>query len=285
MDITNSKSMNQTKTKIEIKNLTKIYHRGEIKVNALNNLSANFNSGEISVIIGASGCGKTTLLNSIGRFVNINSGSIIINDKNIAEFDESQIDEYHNKEIGFVFQFFNLIPELTAHENVELPLEIAKYSVEEKKNRVDELFRVIGLENRKDHFPNELSGGEQQRIGIAMALANNPEIILCDEPTGELDSKSKKEIMKLLRSIIETSPEKSILIVSHDNDMRYIADKIYHIRDGIISYIEETGPENKHLYEKFINDDKPNSIYHAEIEREIKETIYFLQEKLKNLAN
>jgi putative ABC transport system ATP-binding protein len=245
---TNNKSNNNTympqnpsvegesKLKITIDDAIKIYKRGKIEVVALRGLNCTFNKGEITVIMGPSGCGKTTLLNLIGGLDRLNSGNIIVDGQNICHLSDNELEKYRRHKIGFVFQFLNLIPELTAEENILLPLELSGTLTKERREFVNELLNIVGLEDRKVHRPDELSGGEQQRISVAAALANNPDIVLCDEPTGELDSQSKHVVFGLLRSIIERFPEKAIIIVSHDPDLKQIADKMYYIRDGAISH-------------------------------------------------
>ena len=226
----------ESQPKITIDDAIKIYKRGKIEVVALRGLNCTFNQGEITVIMGPSGCGKTTLLNLIGGLDRLNSGNIIVDGQNICHLSDNQLEKYRRNKIGFVFQFLNLIPELTAEENIVLPLELSGTLTKERKKFISELLNIVGLEDRKIHRPDELSGGEQQRISVAAALANNPDIVLCDEPTGELDSQSKNVVLGLLRSVIERFPEKAIIIVSHDPDLKRIADKMYYIRDGAISH-------------------------------------------------
>ncbi|MHA1889062.1 MAG: ATP-binding cassette domain-containing protein [Promethearchaeota archaeon] len=282
---TAKKNQNEVKNepKVILKEITKVYQRGKVKVTAINKLSAEFFPGEISLIIGPSGCGKTTLLKSIAGMIEISAGSIEVYGRLIQEMNEKELDIYRAKELGYVFQFFNLIPELTVRDNIELPLEIANFPKNQRQKRVEELLKIIELENRQNHYPDELSGGQQQKVAIAMALANNPRLILCDEPTGELDSSSKKKIMQLLHSIIQKFPEKTIIIVSHDNEMRYLADRIFHIRDGMISYIEVLKDYEKQKLHEFLLGNISISETQDEIETEIKETIYFLSEKLKKI--
>ncbi|QEE14374.1 ABC transporter ATP-binding protein [Promethearchaeum syntrophicum] len=226
----------EAQPKIIIDDAIKIYKRGKIEVVALRGLNCTFNQGEITVIMGPSGCGKTTLLNLIGGLDRPNSGNIIVDGQNICHLSDNELEKYRRNKIGFVFQFLNLIPELTAEENIILPLELSGTLTKERKEFVKELLNIVGLEDRVVHRPDELSGGEQQRISVAAALANNPDVVLCDEPTGELDSQSKNVVFGLLRSIIERFPKKSIIIVSHDPDLKQIADKMYYIRDGAISH-------------------------------------------------
>ncbi len=226
----------QSEGLLQIDDAIKIYKRGKIEVVALRGLTCDFKAGEITVIMGPSGCGKTTLLNMIGGLDRLNSGKIIVNGEDIAQYTDNQVEQYRRKKIGFVFQFMNLIPELTAEENILLPLELSKTLTPQTAQFVDSLLEIVGLTDRKTHRPDELSGGEQQRVSIAAALANNPDIILCDEPTGELDTDSKRVIMALLRSVIEQFPGKTMIIVSHDSELKEIADRMYYIRDGAISH-------------------------------------------------
>lgn len=268
---------------LEIKNLSKIYTRGEIKVNALNNFSAKFKPGEISLIIGPSGCGKTTLLNILAGITDRSSGNMILNGKDLLSFSEKDWDDYRLNYLGYIAQFFNLLPELTAEENISFPLKLKKKKAKEITIIVEKYLKLVGLTDRSNHYPSELSGGEQQRIAIAMALAKNPEILICDEPTGELDSVSKKEIMRLFRTIIKEFPEKIIIIVSHDPNMRYIADRIFYIKDGKISYIESPEFTDKDNFQLYLEDKLENKYGNDEIKHEIQETIYYLTEKLKDI--
>jgi putative ABC transport system ATP-binding protein len=210
--------------------------QGKIEVVALSGLTCDFNLGEITVIMGPSGCGKTTLLNMIGGLDTLDSGNIFIGDKDITQLTSKKVEMYRKDLIGFVFQFSSLISELTAQENIELPITLTSGMSPKKKQYISELLDIVDLTDRKNHRPDELSGGEQQRVGVAAALANDPDIILCDEPTGELDSLTKVKIMNLLRDVIMQYPNKAMVIVSHDPDMRQIADKLYYIRDGKISH-------------------------------------------------
>lgn len=221
---------------VRVHDAIKIYKRGSIEVVALRGLSCEFLKGEITVIMGPSGCGKTTLLNMIGGLDRLSSGKIWVNEQEITNLTNPQLESYRREKVGFVFQFMNLLPELNATENITLPLEFSGKLTPEKKIYVAQLLETVGLKERQTHRPDQLSGGEQQRIGVAAALANNPELILCDEPTGELDSESKLVIMDLLRKLITQFPQKAMIIVSHDPDMRAIADRLYYIKDGRISF-------------------------------------------------
>jgi len=221
---------------VRVYDAIKIYKRGSIEVVALRGLSCEFLKGEITVIMGPSGCGKTTLLNMIGGLDRLSSGKIWINGQEISNLSNPQLETYRREKVGFVFQFMNLIPELNATENITLPLEFSGKLTPEKQAYIAQLLETVGLKERQIHRPDQLSGGEQQRIGVAAALANNPDLILCDEPTGELDSESKLVVMELLRKMITQFPQKAMIIVSHDPDMKAIADKVYYIKDGRISF-------------------------------------------------
>ncbi|MHA1585055.1 MAG: ABC transporter ATP-binding protein [Promethearchaeota archaeon] len=282
--------------RIRVDDAIKIYKRGKIEVVALRGLSAEFYPGEIALIMGPSGSGKTTLLNSIGALDHLNSGKIIIDNQfDITQFTDNDLEKFRRDRIGFVFQTLNLIPELTAAENVLLPLELSGNLNKEKKEFVHKLLNLVGLEARKKHRPDELSGGEQQRIGVATALANNPDIILCDEPTGELDSHSKKVIMDLLRSIITQFPNKTMIIVSHDPELKVIADRMYYIRDGDISHkfdkdeMDALRAEQVSLEgQNGLNADltyKPSNPQEAQnaVLMELREISHFVKEKIDNI--
>lgn len=222
---------------IQIQDLIKIYKQGELEVQALRGISCSFNQGEIAVIMGPSGCGKTTLLNILGGISTFTAGRVIIETVgDIGKFSPKQRTEFRRKKIAYVFQNNNLVPNLTAWENVLFPYEILHKVDKGKLKDVNATLEFVGLLDRKDHFPNELSGGEQQRTCIAAALVKDVDIILCDEPTGELDSKSKQQLMKLFQQVITKYPTKVIIIVSHDPEFKLIADKFFYIRDGTISH-------------------------------------------------
>ena len=272
--------------KIKIDDAIKIYKRGKIEVVALRGLNCEFNQGEITVIMGPSGCGKTTLLNMIGGLDRLNSGKILVDGQNICHFTDKELEKYRRNKIGFIFQFLNLIPELTAEENILLPLELSGNLTKERREFIKELLKIVGLEDRVTHRPDELSGGEQQRISVAAALANNPEIILCDEPTGELDSQSKNVVMGLLRSVIERFPEKAIIIVSHDPELKQIADRMYYIRDGVISH-HFSKEELKELKNKSSEDpdfstQDPNRAQEIAL-LELRELSHIINEKIKKI--
>ncbi|MHA1520123.1 MAG: ABC transporter ATP-binding protein [Promethearchaeota archaeon] len=274
---------------LQIDDAIKIYKRGKIEVVALRGLTCDFKAGEITVIMGPSGCGKTTLLNMIGGLDRLNSGKIIVNGEDIAQYNDYQVEQYRRKKIGFVFQFMNLIPELTAEENILLPLELSGKLTSEKIQFVHSLLEIVGLTDRKTHRPDELSGGEQQRVSVAAALANNPDIILCDEPTGELDTDSKQVIMELLRSVIEQFPGKTMIIVSHDPELKAIADRMYYIRDGMISH-KFSKEDLRELNGESQTDDGLSTFRPVDLNRvnemallELREVDYFIREKIEKI--
>lgn len=227
------------KVNIRCQNIYKIFRQGKLEVVALKAVNLNIYAGEIVVIMGPSGSGKTTLLNCISGMDQVTAGQIFIRGFDITRMKDEGIQKILQNEIGIVFQFFNLIPSLTAEGNVELPMTIAKKSSKYKKERVSELIAEIGLEKRKHHRPFTLSGGEKQRVAIAMAFANDPTIILADEPTGNLDSVSSEQVLDIFRQFIKKNPDKSIIIVTHNPMIRKIADRTLIIKDGQI--IRELG--------------------------------------------
>ena len=233
---------------IRIKGLIKIYKRKEIETTALRGLSLDIQKGKITVLMGPSGCGKTTLLNIIGGISYPSSGIVIVEGQEISRFSEAQLENYRRDKISYIFQQMNLIPSMKILENITFALEYTNRYDEEAKHRVNEIIKFIGIQEKLKHYPDELSGGEQQRATLAAALAKNSSIILCDEPTGELDSDSKIKVMELLKLINKKYPEKSIIVVSHDPDFKLIADQVFYIRDGKISY--EESPEKLHALQQ-----------------------------------
>ncbi len=215
------------------KDLIKVYRTGRSEVIALRGLDATIGAGEIVAVAGPSGCGKTTLLNLIGGIDRPTAGSIRVNGDNIVDFSEAELVRYRRDRVGLVFQFFNLVPTLTARENVELPMRLAGKQGGERRNRARELLELVGLAERSVHKPDELSGGEQQRVAIAVALANDPPLILADEPTGELDTKTGQEILDLFGRL-RGDLHKTVIIVTHDMRVARITDRILHIEDGKI---------------------------------------------------
>jgi ABC-type lipoprotein export system ATPase subunit len=221
-------------SKIVIKDLMRVYKTGKSEVIALRGLNLNVNEGEIVTIMGPSGCGKTTLLNLIGGLDRPTAGSIIVDGKNIINFSDNDLVKYRRDNIGFVFQFFNLVPSLTAYENIELPMRLAGKSASLRKERVNELLKLVNMKERAHHKPDELSGGEQQRIALATALANDPQVILADEPTGELDTKTGREVLALFKTLRDKY-NKTEIIVTHDMRVSEFADRSLTIIDGLIT--------------------------------------------------
>lgn len=213
---------------IRVEGLSKEYQLGEIKVNALTDATFDINEGEFVVILGPSGSGKSTLLNIIGGMDTATSGKAFLKEKEITAMNEGQLTEYRKNNVGFVFQFYNLMPNLTAEENIELSTEIS-----ENPLKIEEVLEAIGLLERRDHFPSQLSGGEQQRISIARAIAKNPDIILCDEPTGALDFTTGITVLALLKKLNEEM-NKTVIVITHNSAIADMADRVIKLRSGRI---------------------------------------------------
>lgn len=216
---------------LKVENLTKIYGKGLAEVKALDNVTFSVNKGEFLAIVGASGSGKSTLLHLIGGVDRPTSGKVFINGKDIYQYNDDELAVFRRREIGLIYQFYNLIPILNVEENIVLPLKLDGKDVEQDK--LDELLKILGLENRKSHLPNELSGGQQQRTSIGRALITNPAIILADEPTGNLDSKSSDEIVDLLKKS-NKQYNQTIIMITHNLEIAKTADRILRIEDGKI---------------------------------------------------
>ncbi|MCS6872562.1 MAG: ABC transporter ATP-binding protein [Anaerolineae bacterium] len=223
---------------IEAKNLTKVYKMGETEVHALRGVSLRVWKGEMVSVIGQSGSGKSTLLAILGALDVPTSGSYRLDGREVASLNDDQLAEIRNQRIGFVFQKFNLLPRNTALANVALPLAYAGLSNREANRRAAEVLRLVGLGDRLDHRPNQLSGGQQQRVAIARALVNQPSIILADEPTGNLDSATGKEIMELFRTL-HRERGITLIIVTHDPNIAAQSERIIRLKDGLIEYAEE----------------------------------------------
>lgn len=218
-------------TLIEVKNLNKIYGSGEAEVKALKNINLNIEQGEFVAIVGQSGSGKSTLLHLIGGVDIPSSGEVIIDGKNIYKLKEKELSILRRRKLGFIFQFFNLIPVLTSQENIEMPVLLDNEKIDKKY--MNELLRILGLEERKNNYPSQLSGGQQQRVSIGRALANKPSIILADEPTGNLDSKNSKEVLELLKYCAKKYNQ-TLILITHDINIAKSADRVITIEDGEI---------------------------------------------------
>lgn len=214
---------------IEFKNVNKTYQMGEIEIKALNKTSFEIEKGELVVILGPSGAGKTTCLNILGGMDTVTSGKVFVDGKDITKYKDKDLILYRRNNIGFVFQFYNLVQNLTALENVELAVQLCKDHLDPKT-----ILNKVGLKNRIDNFPSQLSGGEQQRVAIARAIAKNPKLLLCDEPTGALDYKTGKQILKLLE---ETARKENmtVIIITHNAAIAPMADKIIKFKNGSVS--------------------------------------------------
>ena len=217
---------------IEFKNIVKEYKMGEVTIKALNNTNFEIEKGELVVIVGPSGAGKTTTLNILGGMDKATSGEVIVDGKEITKLNDKKLIEYRRNDIGFVFQFYNLVQNLTAKENVELATQICSDALD-----VNEILEKVGLSDRKDNFPAQLSGGEQQRVAIARAIAKNPKLLLCDEPTGALDYKTGKGILKLLQEMARKE-KMTVLIITHNAAIAPMADKVIRFKNGTAESVE-----------------------------------------------
>ena len=217
---------------VKLKDITKVYHMGEVEIRAADNINFSIKKGEFVVIVGPSGAGKTTVLNILGGMDTATGGTLTVDGKDITAYDSRQLTGYRRDDIGFVFQFYNLIPNLTALENVELALQICKDPLDAKKVLED-----VGLGDRLDNFPAQLSGGEQQRVSIARALAKNPKLLLCDEPTGALDYNTGKAILKLLQNMCRERGM-TVIVITHNQALAPMADRLIHIKNGQVSHME-----------------------------------------------
>lgn len=216
---------------IILKNISKIYD-GEIKTKALDNVNFEIEKGIITIILGPSGAGKTTLLNILGGMDNVTQGEIYVDNKLISNLNKKDLTLYRRNDVGFVFQFYNLMPNLTALENIELATEVCKNAF-----NPEDILNDVGLKDKANSFPSKLSGGEQQRVSIARAVAKNPKLLLCDEPTGALDSKTGKSIIKLLKDIA-VKHKTNVIIVTHNQALKDIANQVIYIKNGTIEKIE-----------------------------------------------
>lgn len=214
---------------IEFKKVNKVYKIGEVEIKALNNTSFEIEKGQLICILGPSGAGKTTCLNILGGMDRLTSGNVIVDGKIINDLNEKQLIKYRRNDIGFVFQFYNLIQNMTVIENVELATQLCKNSLDPS-----DILDKVGLKNRKNNFPAQLSGGEQQRVAIARAICKNPKLLLCDEPTGALDYKTGKQILKLLQDTCRNE-QMTVIIITHNSAISPMADKVIKFKNGTVS--------------------------------------------------
>ena len=217
---------------VEFADVSKIYQMGEVEVAAVRDMSFTIERGEFVVIVGPSGAGKTTLLNMLGGMDSATSGTIMLDGARVSSFGRKQLTQYRRHDIGFVFQFYNLVQNLTARENVELASQICRDPLD-----ADEVLAAVGLAERVRNFPGQLSGGEQQRVAIARALAKNPKLLLCDEPTGALDYETGKAILKLLQDTCRDTG-RTVVVVTHNSAFTAIADRVIHVREGSVAAVE-----------------------------------------------
>ena len=218
---------------VEFKNVGKTYQMGEVQINALHDASFEIEKGELVVIVGPSGAGKTTLLNILGGMDSLTTGQVLLDGKDISAMDRRELTLYRRMDVGFVFQFYNLIGNLNALENVELANQICK-----KPLPAAQVLKAVGLEDRMKNFPSQLSGGEQQRVAIARALAKNPKLLLCDEPTGALDYQTGKAILKLLQDTGRRTGM-TVVIITHNSALTAMADRVIRVKNGTVSSIEQ----------------------------------------------
>ncbi len=221
---------------IECQGLSRQYQMGEVTVKALHQLDLQIEKGELIVLLGPSGSGKTTTLNLIGGLDRPSSGQIFVEGQDIARYDDSRLTEYRRNKVGLIFQFFNLIPSLTASENVEFALALTKKNGQLAEEAVN-LLDLVGLKDRAAHFPSQLSGGEQQRVAIVRALANQPPLLLCDEPTGNLDVGSGRRVLEVIQDF-QRRNKTTVLLITHNTAIAPIGDRVIHLRDGQIDHIE-----------------------------------------------
>lgn len=229
---------------VELKGVSKVYKLGDNEFKALDNIDLSLNKGEMIVVLGPSGAGKSTLLNLIGGMDTPTSGEVIIDGENISMYSENKLSDYRAENVGFIFQFYNILPSLTVKENVDIVKDIVKNPIS-----TDEALKDVGLLEHSKKFPNQLSGGEQQRVSIARAIAKNPKLLLCDEPTGALDSKTGVEVLKLLRKQCdENNGSNTVIIVTHNSLIADIADTVINVKNGKIEKVT-TNPNPKKIEE------------------------------------
>ena len=226
-----------TEAQVRLQNVTKTYQMGEVQVDALCGLDLAVNEGEFVVIVGPSGSGKTTTLNLIGGLDTPTSGELIVAGTNIASYDESALTAYRRDQIGFIFQFFNLLPTLTAGENVEFALELVERNGRQVHQRALALLEKVGLAERADHFPSQLSGGEQQRVAIARALAKDPLILLADEPTGNLDYRMGQKVLRVMQDLNQQEG-RTVILVTHNTAIGPLGNRVVHLHDGQVARVD-----------------------------------------------
>ncbi len=218
---------------VEFKHVCKTYQSGDVKVEALRDVSFEIEQGEICVIVGQSGAGKTTLLNILGGMDKLTSGDVYLDGKDVSKYNKKQLAAYRRQDIGFVFQFYNLIPNLTAIENIEIASQLSKEPLDPEL-----VLEQVGLKERRNNFPAQLSGGEQQRVSIARALAKNPKLLLCDEPTGALDYETGKSVLKLLQDCSRTR-KMTVVIITHNSALQAMADRVIKVKNGQIANVRK----------------------------------------------
>lgn len=244
---------------ISLQSIEKSYHLSNQTVKVLNNINLALYPGELSYLLGESGCGKSTLLNILGGIDKADNGEYIFDGKNVTNFKEKDWAYFRRNKIGFVFQTFNLIPHLTALENIEMSMILDGFSKTDRRARALELLELVGLKDRASHLPNQLSGGQKQRVAIARSLANNPDIILADEPTGALDSGNSEQIMKILKEVSQQG--KIVLVVTHSQELLHFADKVIKMKDGTINEVKQITVKNDSPIQKEkMNSNKPKKL-------------------------
>jgi putative ABC transport system ATP-binding protein len=226
-----------TDTQVQLRSVTKTYQMGEVQVHALRGLDMDVQEGEFLVVVGPSGSGKTTTLNLIGGLDSPTSGALIVAGTDVTGYDEKTLTVYRRDKIGFIFQFFNLLPTLTASENIEFALELVKKNGRKVHQQAVELLEKVGLGERANHFPSQLSGGEQQRVAIARALAKEPLILLADEPTGNLDFRMGQKVLRVMQDL-NRQEGRTVILVTHNTAIGQMADRVVHLHDGQIARVE-----------------------------------------------
>lgn len=244
---------------ISVRNLYKIYRVGENKVRALNGVDMDIRKGEFCAIVGTSGSGKSTLLNMLAGLEKPTKGTIVINGTHIEKMSENQLVKFRRDHVGFIFQSFNLLKTYTAVENVAMPLVFKGVELKKRTDKAKQMLKLVGLEKHMKHRPLQMSGGQQQRVGVARALVVNPKIIFADEPTGNLDSSTSKEVMDLMRDVVRKQGQ-TLIMVTHDNQLAGYADRIFRIIDGKIVDVIDNKAEEIALEHTVLSDEKENRV-------------------------